>query len=247
MATIQLRCEDELLNVVSCPTIGSGDILTLKAHFDLSPSWTNYTKTAVFFTNLDDTKYSSLIDNETGDCDVPSVVLEKKCTLFIGVYGVDDTKVKTSALVKVRIKEGAQPGEVPPDATPTLYQQLLAALNELKIVEVYNDTTTTQPEHFAMLNRYEYRYVGFTVTDSVTLDVPEFGIENACYYSILNVKTNFSTAMTAGNFVEFRVGGNLGVVVNPEFDITEFDQVQIVVYSDGTCVCCVVYGYGVTT
>lgn len=104
MATIQLRCEDEQLSIVSCPTIGSGDILTLKAHFDLSPSWANYTKTAVFFTSLDDTKYSSLIDNETGDCDVPSVVLEKKCTLFIGVYGVDDTKVKTSALVKVRIE-----------------------------------------------------------------------------------------------------------------------------------------------
>lgn len=110
---------------------------------------------------------------------------------------------------------------------------------------ICDNATTTQPSSFSPNTYCEYRYTGFTVTSSVTLNIAENSLADCGYCSILVFETDFSASTTAGDFVTFT--GASGIVMNSSLDITAYNVVQIVLYCDGTNICAVVSGYEVGT
>ena len=131
MTTIELVANDQLLQVTVNPTISSGEQNTVEVHVDFSDDWDGFSKSAVFFTSLNKNAiYEIVMTNEK--CIVPAEVMEKSCTLFIGIRGVnsENNEVKTTSLVKYKISEGT-PSGIPIDPTPDVYQQLLTAYGKI--------------------------------------------------------------------------------------------------------------------
>lgn len=129
MTTIGLVANDQLLQVTLSPKISSGEVNTVKVHVDFSDDWDNFGKSAVFYTSYNTRDIYEMVMTDD-ECIVPSEVMSKAGTLYIGIRGVnsDKNKVKTTSLVKLKISEGAPTGnstEIEP--TPDVYQQLLTA------------------------------------------------------------------------------------------------------------------------
>ena len=134
MTKIYLVTMDQILSVSSNPTLAAGDVNTDTVHVDFSEEWNGLAKSAVFFTDNDPTLYEVIMD-ELNSCTIPHEVLDKPGTLFIGVRGVntDARRVKTSTLIKYKVKEGAPSGTaVSEEPTPDVIQQLLTAMEALK-------------------------------------------------------------------------------------------------------------------
>lgn len=131
MTTIELVANDQLLQVTVNPKISSGEVNTVKVHVDFSDDWEGFGKSAVFYTAHDQNSvYEIVMTND--ECIVPSEVMSKSGTLYIGIRGVnsDKNEIKTTSLVKYKILEGTPTGnstEVEP--TPDVYQQLLTAID----------------------------------------------------------------------------------------------------------------------
>lgn len=127
MTTIGLVANDQLLQVTVNPNISSGEVNTVGIHVDFSDEWNNFGKNAVFYTSYNSRDiYEIVMTND--ECIVPSEVMKKSGTLYIGIRGVNNNEVKTTSLVKLKISEGTPTGnstEVEP--TPDVYQQLLTA------------------------------------------------------------------------------------------------------------------------
>ena len=123
MTVIKLHADGQKLYVLSHPCVASGSEKCVTVQVTFSPEWDECTKSAVFFTSLDDTAYEVLlIDNA---CVVPHEVLAVATDLFIGVRGINDGKIPTS-LVKYEISEGTPTGNATPvEPTPDVYQQIL--------------------------------------------------------------------------------------------------------------------------
>ncbi len=131
MTTITLLANDQHLSVTAQPKIASGDQNSVLLHVHLSAEWDAYGISAVFFTGEDGTVYEQLLVD--GECIVPHEVLVNAGTLYIGIRGVKDDKIKTSSLIKYKIVRGAPVGDatsVPP--TASVYEQLLALAGETR-------------------------------------------------------------------------------------------------------------------
>lgn len=129
MTTIGLLANGQSLTVELNPSVTSGGRNTVEVHVDFSDDWDGFSKSVVFFTSLNKNAIYEIVMTD-GNCVVPAEVMEKLCTLFIGIRGVnsENNEVKTTSLVKYKISEGAPAGtgtEVEP--TPDVYQQLLTA------------------------------------------------------------------------------------------------------------------------
>lgn len=184
MTTIELVANDQLLQVTVNPTISSGEQNTVDVHVDFSDDWDGFSKSAVFFTSLNKNAIYEIVMTD-GKCIVPSEVMEKSCTLFIGIRGVNsnNNEVKTTSLVKYKISEGTPSGtgtEVEP--TPDVYQQLLTA---------YGKTDNAISVERARIDNMSTLTEGSTTADAELLDI--------------RVKADGSTATSAGNAVREQV------------------------------------------
>lgn len=134
MSIISLVATDQLLSVAMQPTIAAGDKNSVQLNVDFSEEWDGYARSAVFFHTSDtESIYEMVLVH--GQCTVPHEVLTESGVLYIGVRGVNsDTLVKTSTLVKYKIKDGAPSGNgTSVEPTPNVYQQLLSAYGKLEI------------------------------------------------------------------------------------------------------------------
>lgn len=130
MTTIKLATNDQALIALEQITIASGDINSVEIQVTFDATWDGYGKSAVFFTSNDKTPYEVTLSDDR--CTVPHEVLEKTGQLYIGIRGVKYDAVKTSALIKYKIVEGAPRGEgIPVPPASDVYQQLLAAYGDL--------------------------------------------------------------------------------------------------------------------
>ena len=133
MTIIRLFADDQKLSVAVAPKIASGDRNSVQIQVSFGGKWSEYEKSAVFFTSRDRTVYEVLLSDNK--CLVPHEVLAKTGELYIGVRGVDPDAgaVKTSTLVKYKIEKGAPVGDATSvEPTPDVYQQILAKLAEIK-------------------------------------------------------------------------------------------------------------------
>ena len=122
VTTINLLTNDQSLIVLQKVKIASGDINSVKVHVDFDSGWDRYTaRTATFYTSKDSTVHDVLLTD--GEGTVPAEVLTEAGTLHIGVYGdtIDGSARKTSAIVSMKVVQGATSGETTLNPTKDLY------------------------------------------------------------------------------------------------------------------------------
>lgn len=133
MTLIQVDCKDQDLTLLDAPLITSGDVQSDEVHFTFCPKWDGMIKTAVFYRNEGET-YSVLVD-EDNNCIIPQEVLKEEGTFYFGVFGIKDNSVKTSEILRYKVKKGAiTEGTKIPDPTPDIYSQILAKIDEAGIL-----------------------------------------------------------------------------------------------------------------
>lgn len=135
MTTIRLFADDQKLRVAhDGPCVVSGSRNATILHVQFGRGWSDYEKSAVFYTTRDDKVYEVLLDE--GKCTIPHEVLSLTADLYIGVRGVssEHQKVKPTSLVKYKIEKGAPVGDgTTVEPTPDVYQQILMRLNDLEV------------------------------------------------------------------------------------------------------------------
>lgn len=115
------RSDDEF------PASGSKEYLTAK--FTFSDDWNGTTKTAVFSRNS--LVFNQILDNN-GECKVPHDIIIANGAV-ISVFGTDGTKRITTTPLFVRIDlSGYIEGSTPAPPTPTVYEQIIGKLDEVK-------------------------------------------------------------------------------------------------------------------
>lgn len=133
MTLIEVDCKDQDLTLLDAPLIASGDVQSDEVHFTFCPKWDGMIKTAVFYRNEEEA-YSVLVD-ENNKCIIPQEVLKEEGTLYFGVFGVKDSMVKTSEILRYKVKRGVITESTKiPDPTPDIYSQLLTKIEEAGIL-----------------------------------------------------------------------------------------------------------------
>lgn len=129
ITTIECNVIDQTLNLISTPTIASGNLETDKIKFEFSSNWDGLAKTAIFYKD-EYNSYSVLID-ENNEVIIPNEVLRNEGMFFFGVFGVSDEKIKTTEVICYRVVEGAiRENRKESDPTPDIYEQILTAISE---------------------------------------------------------------------------------------------------------------------
>lgn len=136
MSVIAVRCIDQSLTITNAPMIASGSVESDRARFEFCPLWDGLVKTAIFY-RTENEVYSVLID-ESNECSIPQEVLSDEGTFFFGVFGVKNNTVKTSEVLRYRIRKGAISEDTrTPDPTPDIYAQIISRMDSLGQIVTY--------------------------------------------------------------------------------------------------------------
>lgn len=108
-------------------------------YFQVSKEYDDMTLSAVF-TNTSRVTYClppvSIILNDEMTCAIPQEVLQKNTTIMAGVYGIHmNGKIMASKYVTLNdVDLGAEVGDRPKETTPSVYEQMLIATNDIKTI-----------------------------------------------------------------------------------------------------------------
>lgn len=151
MTTIKLCTNDQELSFLEKPVIATGDVNSVEIQVEFCQRWDDYVaKEAVFYTAKKPTPIAViLVENK---CLIPFECLCDVCSLFIGIRGVVDEKVKTTTLLEVKLEKGTPtPEGTAEEPTPDVYQQILtnyamlnARFNELIAQNPVGSQATTE-------------------------------------------------------------------------------------------------------
>lgn len=124
---INVECIDQDLIITNSPILASGGVHENFIKFKFCSKWDGLGKTAVFYRNEKE-KYSSVVDID-GMCEIPHEVTGSEGFFFFGVFGCLGDAIKTSKVIKYKIKQGTQTESLnsSEEPTPDVYQQLLSA------------------------------------------------------------------------------------------------------------------------
>lgn len=191
MSVIKVRCTDQVLKITEAPVVASGGKNEVKVEFSFCEKWDGFTKTAVFYRDIEEPYYALL--NSEDVCVVPWEVYTEAGTFYFSVFGDKEETRRTSTTVRYKVKESGLPeGAVASDPTPDVYSQILEKMG--KIPETLTVTCVTEEEasHSAneireyakngwnvrlvvgnrelMLDRFDNGIATFVYTDAVTTE-----------------------------------------------------------------------------
>lgn len=133
MSVINVRCVDQSLTVENSPIITSGDSQSDSVYFEFCESWNGWIKTAVFYRNEYNPYHVILDENDVAE--IPREVLKTEGNFFFGVFGVKDGAVRTTEVLRYRIKKGIITSDASvPDPTPDIYTQIITRLDNMGVV-----------------------------------------------------------------------------------------------------------------
>lgn len=138
---IEVQCTDQVLEVLNDPVVASGGRHEDFILYSFCSQWDGFTKTGVFYREGKSTvPYYSPLTNENL-CEIPHEITEGSGTIYFGVFGVLGDVVRTSAMMKYKVKEGAITEALQPtDPTPGIWEQLLKSYSDvLDAVEESNE------------------------------------------------------------------------------------------------------------
>lgn len=126
---IHVQVQDQKLVLLSGPVVASGGVNGTAVEFDLSPEWDDMVITAAFQREDNGTVYHAATDAYRRAV-VPQEVLKEDGYMLFGIFGVLDNEVRTSEVMRYRVKRGAiTEDDAPSSPTPELWEQLLNAVN----------------------------------------------------------------------------------------------------------------------
>lgn len=199
MTTIKIMTCDQVLSFVETPVIACGDVKTVQMVTSTCQAWEGYALSAVFYTDLDKTPYEVLLTD--GMCVVPHEVLSKCTTLHIGIRGVNDDEVKTSAILDYKIIEGTPSGiETTAEPTPSVYQQIITILNSTTKTA---DSAAEQAENNAeTIEELQESVNNFTANNGTIQEVIDARTGSLVKHTFPNLSTrlnaDFSQCITQG-------------------------------------------------
>lgn len=130
---IELYAAWNELTVKNRERMTSGSVQVNKIHVDFSPDWDGLDKVAIFREGVTRVGPAQALD-ENGECYIPWEAMTKHdVTLWVGISGTDTgspPRLNTVYAPLGVIQEGASL-DASVDPTPTVYEQLLAAIGDL--------------------------------------------------------------------------------------------------------------------
>lgn len=139
--TIKLKVDDENVVFTSSPPVFSGDVNTISAAFEFGANWDGLTKYAVFYRTIDNPYMVALTDDE---CLVPHEVMQTSGRMYIGVYGVQGDKQKTSEVVFYDLGTGVLAGGMESGDTLALWQEILKKIDDIETISANVDAHVQQ-------------------------------------------------------------------------------------------------------
>lgn len=132
---INLKCVDQTLTFESTPLTASGGIKANSLKFTFDSNWEGYGEyTAVFYKDKKSVYYSMLDDDNI--CIIPKEVLASEGIMYFGVFAVNGDSTKTSQILAIKVVPGAITENIQPsDPTPSIYEQILEKLQEIRDAE----------------------------------------------------------------------------------------------------------------
>lgn len=129
MTQIILTVTDQEISFSSSPVVASGGVSEDEVVFNFDSAWDSYSvKTAVFYNDTDNVYHVLVSSNKAT---IPHEVLADKGYLYIGVFGQYGTSIKTSAIVKYKIENGAiTTATAVTNPSPTVYAQIISAYQQ---------------------------------------------------------------------------------------------------------------------
>lgn len=129
MSVMQVSVTDQVLKIVSAPTIASGGVNETTVEFIFCDKWDGFAKTAVFYRDEETPYYAVLDENDT--CILPGEVYAEPGAFYFSVFGVKEDIRRTSLTVKHKVSKGLPAaGLIPSDPTPEAYEQIMSLLAE---------------------------------------------------------------------------------------------------------------------
>lgn len=130
---ITVNCTDQEMTVMDVPVIASGDAQTDKIKFYFCPKWDGMVKTAVFY--RDGVEPINRLVDVNSEVIIPQEILKDEGIFWFGVFGVIDNKIKTSEVIKYKVKKGVITNGIEiDDPTPDIYTQLVTMIEEAEIL-----------------------------------------------------------------------------------------------------------------
>lgn len=143
MAQIEMLLEKQLLKIRNQEVISSGDIEYDTCSFAFDASWDGFTKTGVFYQDKKKVQYAVL--GADGSCRIPAQAMEKEGNMYIGVFGVSGSRVMTSTLERVYIRQGAISGDtVTTEPSDDVFLAIIAQYQ--RITQLMRDYESTAEE-----------------------------------------------------------------------------------------------------
>ncbi len=155
MATLQIQIEKQLLSILNQEIIASGDTNTDQCVFSFSEEWEGYVKTGVFYQDKPNVQYVVLESDDT--CMIPAAAMAREGNLYIGVFGINGSKVLTSTVEKVYIDEGAISGaEITTEPSDDVFLSIIAQYQRIaELIRQYEETMGQQNEILDTLNAFD--------------------------------------------------------------------------------------------
>ena len=130
MTTIELFAKNEVLELVTSPTVSSGDVNEVELYVEFGEEWQGLAKVAVFFNDEFKEPFERLLEN--GRCKVPNEVLKNHVPFFVGIRGAKNNILKTTDIVKYTVTKGVP--SIIKDVNVDIYQQILAGYAKLETI-----------------------------------------------------------------------------------------------------------------
>lgn len=127
--TIKVKAIDQELTFIESPFVASGNIETIAIQFEFDEMWDGFTKTAVFYRDIND-PYRNVLKND--QCYVRPEVMKTDGRMYLGVFGVKDNKVKTSKIVFYDIGVGVPTTGTIEYPDEEIWQQILDELGNIR-------------------------------------------------------------------------------------------------------------------
>lgn len=109
MAQIEMLLEKQLLTIQNQEVISSGDMDYDTCVFAFDASWDGFTKTGVFYQDKEHVQYAVL--GTDGSCTIPAQAMAEEGNMYVGVFGISGSRVMTSTVERVYIRQGAISGD----------------------------------------------------------------------------------------------------------------------------------------
>ncbi len=153
MANLELMLEKQLLTLLNSEVISSGDVNVDFCSFKFDASWNGYVKTAVFYQDKNLVQYAVLGSDNT--CQVPAAAVAVEGNLHIGVFGVNGSKVLTSTMERVYIRQGAVSGaEINVEPADDVFLAIIAQYQRiLEMMQEYEEAAAEAADRIEEQNR----------------------------------------------------------------------------------------------